>query len=138
MSETMENMSRTAGGGGVERRQRKPDVWSRVLRYVTLLVYPILIVNLLIFLSVAGEEQKQAIAGQMGATSIQRVSGWVSLHAFLPIMLAGLGVGLVGLFLSRKRARRRYDYKFQNQLILILLSVVGLFIYLVVLQVQRS
>ena len=51
------------------------------------------------------------------------------LQAFLPIMLAGLAIGVLGLLLSRKRARRRSDYNYQTQLILIILSVGGLLIY---------
>ena len=134
MSEATDGGKQTAYTPGMDRRKRKPDAWLRVLRYVTVLVYPILIINFLIFLALTGEEQKQAIAGQMGSASVQRVSAWVNLHAFLPIMLAGLAVSAAGLFLSRKRARRRYDYKFQNQLILIVLSVCGLFIYLLVIR----
>jgi hypothetical protein len=133
----------------VERRQRKPDLWSRALRGITLLVYPVLIINLFIFAMVAGEAQKQqvvneniqqnsalapALAMQNSAATqlaMQNLSGWVNLHAFLPVMIGGLLISFVGLFLSRKRARRRYDYKFQNQLILIILSVFGLVAYLV-------
>ena len=115
---------------GMDRRQRKPDVWARVLRYLALLIYPVLIINLFIFAAIASEEQKAGMAQQKGWIAAQDVSSWVSLNAFLPIMLAGALIGIVGLFLSRKRARRRYDYKFQNQLILIVLSVVGLVAYL--------
>ncbi|MDP2322711.1 MAG: hypothetical protein Q8N51_01615, partial [Gammaproteobacteria bacterium] len=74
---------------GMDRRHRKPDVWSRLLRYLALLVYPILIVNLLIFVAVVTEEQKVAMAGQKGWIAAQNVSIWVNLNAFLPIMVAG-------------------------------------------------
>lgn len=134
----------------LERRQRKPDAWSRVLRGLAFLVYPILIINLFIFAAIAGEAQKHEVVAQMrqpapgmapafaaqnaamARMAMQNFCGWINLYAFLPIMTAGLVVGIGGLFLSRKRARRRSDYKFQNQLILILLSVTGLVIYLAV------
>ena len=155
MNEDVETENQMAYTPGVERRQRKPDVWSRVLRGFTLLIYPVLIINLFIFATVANEAQKQQVVNQASQMrpvaeppamqdyhrrqdsaaarlAMQNLSGWVNLYAFLPVMIAGLLVGAVGLVLSRKRARRRYDYKFQNQLILIILSVVGLVIYLVI------
>ncbi len=131
MSES--NVATKSTGGytpGVERRKRKPDVWSRVLRYLALLVYPVVILNLFIFMSVSGEQQKALMMGKIGPSAAEQVSTWVKIYAFLPIMAGGLVIGVTGLFLSRKRTRRRYDYKFQNQLILVVLSVVGLFIYL--------
>ena len=115
---------------GMDRRKRKPDVWSRVLRYLALLVYPIVIFNLFVFMTVAGEQQKATMMGKMGLTATERVSSWVQVYAFTPIMVGGLLIGLTGLFLSRKRTRRRYDYKFQNQLLLVVMSAIGLFIYL--------
>ena len=133
MSEDVGNRNPTTYVPGMDRRHRKPDVWSRALRYLALLIYPILIINLFIFVAVAGQEQSRGMASQKGWVSAQSASSWVSLHAFLPVMVVGLLIGAVGLFLSRKRARRRYDYKFQNQLILILLSVVGLVVYLFII-----
>ncbi len=130
MNEAIGNGTPTAFTPGMDRRQRKPDIWSRVLRYVALLVYPILIINLLVLFAIANEEQKVAMAGQKGWIAAQNVSTWISLNAFIPIMVAGALISLAGLYLSRKRARRRYDYKFQNQLIVIVLSVAGLLIYL--------
>lgn len=133
MSERVGNERPAPRAPGMDRRRRKPDVWSRVLRFVALLVYPVLIMNLCIFLSVAGEKQQQEVVGKMGSVTVQSVSRWVNLHAFLPVMAAGLAVGGGGLILSRKRARRRNDYKFQNQMILTVLSVGGLFIYFLIL-----
>ena len=119
--------------GMPDRRQRKPDAWARALRVLTLLVYPILILNLLIFISVASTDQQLMEAKKMGATAtVQSVSGWMSVNAFLPVMIIGLVVALSGLLLSRKRARRHTDYNFQNQLILVILSAGGLIIYLLV------
>lgn len=129
MNEAVGNGKPAAYTPGTDRRQRKPDIWSRVLRYVALFVYPILILNLFIFAAIASEEQKAGMAQQKGWIAAQDVSSWVSLNAFLPIMVAGALIGIAGLILSRKRARRRYDYKFQNQLILVMLSVGGLFVY---------
>ena len=122
--------SKTGYTPGVERRKRKPDVWSRVLRYLALLVYPVVILNLFIFVSVSGEQQKALMMGKMSPSPVEQVSNWVKMYAFIPLMAAGLVIGVTGLFLSRKRTRRRYDYKFQNQLILVVMSVIGLFVYL--------
>lgn len=155
MSEAVTIGKEMAYAPGMNRRQQKPDAWSRVLRGFALLVYPILIVNLFIFAAVANEAQKQqvvnavsrqdsatvppaaqnAVAAQNAAAArlaMQNLCGWVNLYAFLPVMTVGLLIGIGGWFLSRKRARRRYDYKFQNQMILIVLSVVGLVVYLAV------
>ena len=133
MNEPVAAAKPTAGyTPGMDRRKRKPDVWSRVLRYLALLVYPIVIFNLFVFMTVAGEQQKASMMDKMGLTATERVSSWVQVYAFTPIMVGGLLIGLTGLFLSRKRTRRRYDYKFQNQLLLVVMSAIGLFIYLFV------
>ena len=47
----------------------------------------------------------------------------------LPLLLAGVLIGVVGLVLSRKRARRRFDYNYQTQLLLVILSVGGLAVF---------
>ena len=122
----------------VERRQRKADPLARALRYLAVLIYPLLAINFFIFMGVASEDQKLAATAQNAPTAAQQVSSWVSLYAYLPIMVVGLVLGGVGLFLSRKRARRRYDYKVQNQLILVVLSVVGLILYFVYLAVRSA
>ena len=114
--------------GMPDRRKRKPDPWARVFRYMTLLIYPVLIAYVLIFVGVASEDQRAAMAKQIGQTAGERAAS-AGLQAFLPIMLAGLAIGVLGLLLSRKRARRRSDYNYQTQLILIILSVGGLLIY---------
>ena len=122
-----------APSGLPDRRQRKPDAWARTLRILTLLVYPILILNLLIFISVASTDRQLMEAKKLGASNaVQNVSGWMSVNAFLPVMIVGLAVAIGGLLLNRKRARRRTDYNFQNQLILVILSAGGLVIYLLV------
>lgn len=129
MNGTAGNGTATAYTPGTDRRKRKPDIWSRVLRYVALLVYPILIINFFFFAAIASEEQKAGMARQKGWVAAQDVGTWLSSTAFIPVMVAGAVISLAGLFLSRKRARRRYDYKFQNQLILVVLSAAGLLIY---------
>lgn len=116
----------------VERRQRKVDPLSRALRYIALLIYPLLIINFFIFMGVASEDQKMVeTVKQVGQVSAQRVSSWVHLNAFLPIMIAGLLIGIVGIVIDSRRSRRRSDYSRKNQLGFIILSVIGLVLYLI-------
>ena len=37
--------------GMPDRRHRKPDVWARVFRYLTVLVYPLMIIYFLLIVS---------------------------------------------------------------------------------------
>ena len=104
-------------------------------------------------MGIAGESQKSAMAARMekaaastetataqipqtpatsDATASQRVSGWVHLHAFLPFMIVGIGIGGAGIVLDRKRARRRSDSSLMTPLVLIVMSVVGMFIFFLV------
>ncbi len=135
---------------GVDRRRRKQDPWRKVLNLLAYVVYPLLIINVFIFMAVAGEDQKGAQAMKMEQTvgaaveegvyipqkpvagSTQNVSSWVHLHAFLPIMVVGIGIGVLGIVLDRKRARRRTDSSLMTPLVLVVLSVTGLLIYFVV------
>ena len=114
--------------GMPDRRQRKPDVWARVFRYLTVLLYPVLIAFVLIFVAVASVDQREAMAKQIGKSAEASASS-ITLDAFLPILVAGVVIGTIGLVLSRKRARRRSDYNYRTQLILIILSVIGLLGY---------
>ena len=132
--------------GGSNRRQRRPDPWRRALNYTAYVVYPLLIVNFFLFMAVASEDQKSTMAGRMARsaslegtaeaqpeeTATQRVSGWVQLYAFLPIMIVGVGIGAAGIVLDRKRARRRSDSSLMTPLVLIMMSVLGMFIYFLV------
>lgn len=129
-------MEQAAGSGApmtrkpetMDRRKRKPDGWARLFRYLTLVIYPVLILYVLIFVMVASEDQRAAMAKQFGQTVAER-AGSAGLQAFLPIMVTGVVIGALGLLLSRKRARRRSDYNYLTQLVLIILSVGGLLIY---------
>ena len=116
--------------GMPDRRQRKPDIWARIFRYVILLVYPVLVVFLFIFLGVASADRERNLSQQMfGQDSLAQVSSQTDLYTLLPLLTAGLLIGVVGLILSHKRGRRRTDYHFQSQLILVILSVGGLVVF---------
>lgn len=143
---------RGAGGrlpDGVDRRQRRQDPWRKVLNWLAYVVYPLLIFNVFLFMAVASEDQKGAMAARMeekrvesstvqipqtasGHTAAQGVSEWVHLNAFLPVMVAGVGIGIIGIVLDRKRSRRRSDYSLMTPLVLVILSVAGLFVYFIV------
>ena len=112
--------------GMPDRRQRKPDVWARVFRWLTLLIYPLLIVFFFIFFGVASADHNQVVAAQMGATSPQGGASHMDLYTVLPLLLAGLLIGAIGMALSRVRARRRSDYNFRTQWSLVIVSVIGL------------
>lgn len=116
--------------GMPDRRQRKPDIWARVFRYVILLVYPVLVVFLFIFLGVASVDRERSLSKQMfGGDAWAQVNTPMDLYTLLPLLTAGLLVGIAGLVLSHKRGRRRTDYHYQSQLILVILSVGGLVIF---------
>ncbi len=134
-----------------ERRRRRPDPWRILLNYLAYLVYPLLIINVLIFVGVASEDQKASAATQIGkaagieaptppeenaeegrASPAQSVGKWVQLYAFMPVMLAGIAIGIVGIVIDRKRSRRRSDSSLMTPLVLTVVSVVGLLIYFIV------
>ena len=115
-----------------ERRNQKPDVWSRVLRYTAFLVYPLLAINLFTFMGVAAEDQKLTAVQEMGETSIQKISSWVHFNAFLPIMLIGIVIAVVGLILDQRRSRRRTDYSRKSQMWLLVVSLAGLIVYFLI------
>ena len=59
---------RGAGGrlpDGVDRRQRRQDPWRKVLNWLAYVVYPLLILNVFLFMAVASEDQKGAMAARM-------------------------------------------------------------------------
>lgn len=140
---------------GGDRRQRQEDVWARALRSIVNFTYILLFVNLLIFLGIASREynranrakiaaaaQAQAAAG--GASVVQQDAALPAdqaepepmdrsayLRVYLPILGAGLVVGVAGIFIHRKRTRRRSDRHYQGQLLCIVLSVVGLLLYFI-------
>ncbi|NCA81978.1 MAG: hypothetical protein EOM72_04460 [Opitutae bacterium] len=114
--------------GMPDRRRRKPDAWARVFRYLTVLVYPLLIIYFLVIVSLGDSLQRSKVTQNIDAVSTEAVRSGGG-HAILPIMVAGVAVGAIGLILSFKRARRRSDYNYQTQLFLTLLSAGGLVVY---------
>lgn len=114
--------------GMPDRRQRKPDVWARVFRWVTLLVYPLLVVFFFLFFGLASADHNKEMALKIGAQGTSTGPS-MDLYTVLPLLIAGLAIGAAGLVLSRLRARRRSDYNFKTQLILVILSVGGLVVF---------
>ncbi len=137
---------------GVDRRQRKQDPWRKVLNLLAYVVYPLLILNVFLFMAIASEDQKRSATTKMELTAAQmeeqpsipqrevdaphtatqNVSGWVHLYAFLPIMIVGIGIGGIGIVLDRKRSRRRSDFSLMTPMVLVIISVAGLLIYFIV------
>ncbi len=117
--------------GMTDRRQRKPDIWARVFRYLTVLVYPLLILYFLIFFGFASQDRDQELAQKLGLEQAAAASGGdrSDLFKVLPVLVAGGLIGGVGLVLNRKRARRRSDYNYHTQLGLTVMSVIGLVIF---------
>lgn len=149
---SMPDMDRAKPPREFERRRRRQDPWRIVLNYLAYLVYPLLLINVLIFVGVASEDQKASAATKIGQaagieasavpagsgeaagspSAAQSVSGWVQVYAFMPIMLAGVVIGVAGIVIDRKRSRRRSDSSLMTPLVLTILSVVGLLIYFIV------
>ena len=117
--------------GMPNRRQRKPDVWARVFRYLTVLVYPLLILCILIFVGFGNADRDRALTAKLGGAAAAEAAGGGrgDLFAVLPILVLGALVGGVGLALNGKRARRRSDYNYRTQLVLTMLSVGGLLVF---------
>jgi hypothetical protein len=132
MNQQAEPINETKPRTFTERRHRKPDVWSRVLRYTALLVYPLLAINLFTFMGVASEDQKVTAVQEMGETSVQQISSWVHFNAFLPVMLIGIVIAVMGLILDQRRSRRRTDYSRKNQMWLLVVSLAGLIVYFLI------
>ena len=113
--------------GMPDRRKRKPDVWALIFRWVTLLVYPLLVVFFFIFFGVASADHNHELAAQIGGETVQANSGSsLQLYTILPLLVAGMLIGAIGLVLHRLRARRRSDYNFRTQWSLVIVSVIGL------------
>lgn len=152
MSEPVVERRSARAPGGVDRRQRKPDPWRKVLNWLAYVVYPLLLINVFIFMGIASEDQKASMASKMEQsaqqledmpvqipqthateeTPAQAVSGWVHLYAFMPIMVLGVVIGGAGIVLDRKRSRRRTDYSLMTPLVLVVVSVLGMLIYFIV------
>lgn len=116
--------------GMPDRRKRKPDVWALIFRWVTLLVYPLLVVFFFIFFGVASADHNQELAARIGVEEIPASSASnMQLYTILPLLIAGTLIGAAGLVLNRLRARRRSDYNYKTQLILVILSVGGLIVF---------
>ena len=114
--------------GMPDRRKRKPDAWAVAFRWLSLLVYPVLIVCVFTFVAVADLQQRSAMAQQMGQEPAAQSAG-IGLKTLLPLLLAGLAIGIGGMVLSKFRARRRSDYNYQTQLLLVVLSGGGLLVF---------
>ena len=114
--------------GMPDRRKRKPDAWAVAFRWLSLLVYPVLIVCVFIFVAMADVQQRSAMAQQIGLDPAAQSAG-IGLKSLLPLLLVGLTIGIGGMALSKFRARRRSDYNYQTQLLLIILSVGGLLVF---------
>ena len=114
--------------GMPDRRKRKPDAWAVAFRWLSLLVYPVLIVCVFTFVAVADLQQRSAMAQQMGQEPAAQSAG-IGLKTLLPLLLAGLAIGIGGMVLSKFRARRRSDYNYQTQLLLVVLSVGGVLVF---------
>lgn len=114
--------------GMPDRRKRKPDKWAVSFRWISLLVYPILIVCVFVVVALADVAQRNAVVEQMGREAEPAAAG-IGLKTILPLLLVGLAIGVGGMVLSKFRARRRSDYNYQTQLLLIILSVGGLLVF---------
>ena len=114
--------------GMPDRRKRKPDAWAVAFRWLSLLVYPVLIVCVFIFVAMADVQQRSAMAQQIGLDPAAQSAG-IGLKSLLPLLLVGLAIGIGGMVLSKFRARRRSDYNYQTQLLLVVLSVGGLLVF---------
>ena len=115
-----------------ERRHTREDGWARALRYIVMATYVLLIINVFVFIGVASSDFNRSMAEQFkGPAAAPCPSHAGYLCAYVPIMVAGLFVGLVGALIHRKRTRRRRDRHYGGQLLCVFVSVVGLALFFI-------
>lgn len=115
-----------------ERRHTREDGWARALRYLVMATYVLMIINVFVFIGVAGEDYNRTVAEKVTVSAAAPSAGHAAyLHAYVPIMVAGLFVGAVGALIHRKRTRRRRDRHYGGQLLCVFVSIVGLALYFI-------
>lgn len=115
-----------------ERRQTREDGWARALRYIMMATYVLMIINVFIFIGVAGEDYNRTVAERFTGPSAASNPGHAGyLNSYVPIMSAGMFVGVIGALIHRKRTRRRRDRHYGGQLLCVFVSIVGLALYFV-------
>ena len=115
-----------------ERRHTREDGWARALRYLVVATYVLMIINVFVFIGVAGEDYNRTVAEKVTVSTAAPSAGHTAyLHAYVPIMVAGLFVGAVGALIHRKRTRRRRDRHYGGQLLCVFVSVVGLALFFI-------
>ncbi len=110
-----------------ERRGGRDDFMVRVLRVAGLLTYPLLFINVVIFYMVTGMDRGAEL--EFVPSTMERISSWVYLNTFMPVMATGLIIGIVGIILSTRRSRRSSDLNFKYPMLFTILSVIGLLVY---------
>lgn len=111
--------------GMPDRRKRTPDAWASAFRWISALIYPLLVICVFVFVAMTDSQKRAALAQQMGQAPAEWGAG-IGLKTLLPLLLVGLAIGIGGMVLSKFRARRRSDYNHRTQLLLIVMSVIGL------------
>ena len=115
-----------------ERRHTREDGWARALRYLVMATYVLMIINVFVFIGVAGEDYSRTVAEKVTGPAPAPGPGHAGyLRAYVPIMLAGLVVGRVGALIHRKRTRRRRDRHYGGQLMCVFVSIIGLALYFI-------
>ena len=71
MSEPMVERRNGRAPDGIDRRRRKRDPLRILLSGLAFVVYPLLLANIFIFMAVAGEDRKAALASEMSQTAEQ-------------------------------------------------------------------
>lgn len=115
-----------------ERRHTREDGWARALRYIVAATYVVMIINVFIFIGVAGEDYNRTVAERFTGPATTPSPGHERyLNSFVPIMSVGMIVGVVGALIHRKRTRRRRDRHYGGQLMCVFVSIIGLALYFI-------
>lgn len=115
-----------------DRRRLREDGWARALRNIVMATYVLMIINVLIFIGVTSEDFNRTVAERFtGPAAAPGLGHSAYLGAYVPIMVAGLFVGLVGALIHRKRTRRRRDRHYGGQLVCVFVSVLGLVLFFI-------
>lgn len=90
-----------------EDRRRGPDVWVRLLRYMAVVGWTVLIASFFVF--GRAKPQVETFIDRYYHVRVREYWDMAWLRPLLWLLVAGLVLGIVGLAINRFRHRRRSD-----------------------------
>lgn len=117
---------------GIDPDRRKgPDVWTKSLRWFAVLGWLIMLLAL-IFVGFAKPEQT-TFFDRLFHVKRGGTLNFLFVQIIFYLMILGLFLSILGSFINLKRLRRRDDEYRVSLILLGLISLLGIFVYLVVI-----